>query len=78
MNGIDQNNVNELVKHYDIDGDGVISIAEFSQMLMSRNSVDKSEWITVDYLTSGKSNKVNNKDDTASMFTSSRNNSSVN
>ena len=52
LNGIDPSKVLELVKHYDIDGDGQISFSEFSELLLSRNSNDKNDWITVDHLIS--------------------------
>mmetsp|Transcript_3035 Transcript_3035/g.4634 ORF Transcript_3035/g.4634 Transcript_3035/m.4634 type:complete len:1138 (-) Transcript_3035:82-3495(-) len=51
LNGIDRNLIVELVQHYDVDQDGVISIDEFSEFLLSRNSEDKSKWLTVDHLT---------------------------
>ena len=43
--------VQELVSIYDVDNDGEISIAEFKQLLMSRNSPNKNNWLTVDVLT---------------------------
>eukprot|EP01041_Mallomonas_annulata_P009524 gene9524-19804_t len=52
LNGVNPEIVNELVKHYDIDGDGLISVSEFAQFLSSRNKQDQSEWITIDHLVS--------------------------
>ena len=53
--------VQELAKIYDVDNDGEISIAEFKQLLMSRNSPNKNNWLTVDVLTASddKKNVVN-------------------
>lgn len=52
VNGVDPNLVSELVKNYDVDQDGVVSIDEFSQFLLSRESADPSKWLSVDHLTS--------------------------
>jgi hypothetical protein len=54
LNGVSRNQVAELVQRYDVDQDGTISIDEFSAFLMSRNSEDRSQWLTVDHLTSPK------------------------
>jgi WD40 repeat protein len=51
LNGVDRRQVAELVQCYDIDGDGSISLAEFSRFLLSRNSPNKEDWISVDQLT---------------------------
>lgn len=55
-NGVNYNLINELVKCYDVDQDGVISLEEFSRFLLSRNSSNPSDWITVDHLTSNNQN----------------------
>lgn len=52
LNGVDPNLIKELVMRYDVDGDGVISLAEFQQLLLSRSSPDPNQWITVEHLTS--------------------------
>jgi hypothetical protein len=52
LNGVSMDQVQELVSHYDVDGDGVISLAEFTQFLISRNSANKHDWLTVDHLAS--------------------------
>lgn len=51
LNGVDRLQVADLVRCYDIDGDGSISLAEFSRFLLSRNSPNKDDWVSVDQLT---------------------------
>lgn len=51
-NGVEKGLIDELVRHYDVDQDGVISLEEFSKFLLSRNSSNPKDWITVDHLTS--------------------------
>lgn len=48
--------VQALVQRYDVDGDGEISISEFKKLLMSRNSANKRDWLTVDKLSSSSKN----------------------
>lgn len=55
LNGVDKRRVVELVQRYDVDGDGHISLDEFSGFLMSRNSADQSEWMRVDHLVAPRS-----------------------
>ena len=50
LNGVNRSQVSELVSHYDVDGDGKISLDEFTSFLISRSSEDKSSWQTVDSL----------------------------
>jgi hypothetical protein len=50
LNGVDKHLVDELVQRYDVDGDGHISLEEFSGFLMSRNDEDPSKWMRVDHL----------------------------
>lgn len=51
LNGVDRRDVSELVSRYDIDGDGSISLVEFSRFLLSRNSPNKDDWVSIDQLT---------------------------
>jgi EF-hand domain pair len=51
LNGIDPDLIKELVLRYDVDGDGVISLDEFQQLLLSRGSPNSADWITVEHLT---------------------------
>ena len=39
--------VDELVSIYDVDGNGNISLAEFTNFLLSRTAKDPNEWLTV-------------------------------
>ena len=48
LNGVDIRLVEELVKCYDVDGDGTINLDEFTKFLISRTSPDKEKWLTVD------------------------------
>ena len=50
LNGVDRSVVAELAQCYDVDGDGSISLVEFSRFLLSRNSPNKDDWITIDHL----------------------------
>jgi hypothetical protein len=50
LNGVDRADVLRLVQRYDVDGDGSISLEEFSAFLISRTNPNKSEWLTVDSL----------------------------
>ena len=50
LNGVDKRQVVELVQRYDVDGDGHISLEEFSSFLLSRNDEDESKWMRVDHL----------------------------
>lgn len=47
VQGVDPKQIVELVRHYDVDGDGEISLSEFSQFIMSRNSNNKDDWLSV-------------------------------
>ena len=48
LNGVDRARVLELVQRYDVDGDGTISLDEFTAFLVSRASPNKDDWLTVD------------------------------
>ena len=50
LNGVERNQVQELVSHYDVDGDGSISLEEFTSFLISRSSPNPNDWLTVDTL----------------------------
>ncbi len=50
LNGVQRNQVQELVSHYDVDGDGSISLEEFTSFLISRSSPNPNDWLTVDTL----------------------------
>ena len=50
--GVPVHQVSELAQRYDVDGDGQISLDEFTQLLMSRSSPNRDDWLTIDYLTS--------------------------
>jgi hypothetical protein len=52
INGVDPNLIQELVRQYDVDQDGAINLDEFCQFILSRNSSNPSDWITVNHLTS--------------------------
>ena len=58
LNGVSLDQVRQLVSYYDVDGDGLISLSEFTQFLISRSSENKNEWLTVDNLITN-----NNKND---------------
>lgn len=60
VQGVSQQQIIELVQNYDVDGDGNISLAEFTQFLLSRNSQDKNEWLSVDKLIKQKSSMYDN------------------
>lgn len=47
LNGVDRSQVAELVRRYDVDQDGTISIEEFCEFLVSRNSLSKDKWLNV-------------------------------
>lgn len=51
INGVDDKQVVELVRRYDIDGDGQISLPELTRMLVSRSSADKRDWLNLADLT---------------------------
>jgi hypothetical protein len=57
LNGITPAQVQQLVQRYDVDGDGEISLDEFCAFLLSRNAVDKDDWLTVDHLTTNRKDK---------------------
>lgn len=48
LNGVERSRVAELVQRYDVDGDGRISLDEFTSFLISRASPNRDEWLTVD------------------------------
>lgn len=50
LNGVDRSRVASLVQCYDVDGDGSISIEEFTTFLLTRNNLNRDEWMTVDKL----------------------------
>eukprot|EP00605_Chrysophyceae_sp_TOSAG23-4_P002101 GSChrysophyteH1.ASY1.ANO1.2327.1 assembled CDS len=50
LNGVEYSRVIELVQHYDVDGDGSISLEEFTSFLISRTHEDKGSWQTVETL----------------------------
>ena len=58
LNGVEESAVIELVKKYDVDGDGNISLAEFTQFLLSRNATNPEEWLTVDTISGGRANAL--------------------
>jgi len=60
VQGVDPKQVVELVRHYDVDGDGEISLEEFSQFIMSRNSNNKGDWLSVDQLMKTSNKKTSN------------------
>jgi hypothetical protein len=67
LNGVKKEHVAELVRRYDVDHDGTISIEEFCQFLISRNAVAKDEWLSVNDKSSkstplkNNSNTINNE-----------------
>lgn len=69
-NGVDMSLVLQLVQHYDVDGDGQISLEEFTSFLLSRNSLDKKDWITVDNIISTRK-KVSDRPTSSSSSSSS-------
>jgi hypothetical protein len=52
INGVDPTLIQELVRQYDVDQDGTINLDEFCHFILSRNSSNPSEWMTVNHLTS--------------------------
>ena len=66
LNAIDRQRVAELVQHYDVDNDGLISIVEFTSFLLSRQSADKKEWLTIDHLQQNKGENKSDKENPAS------------
>lgn len=51
LNGVEAQLIQELVRQYDVDQDGVISLDEFCNFILSRNHLNPAEWITVNHLT---------------------------
>ena len=66
VNGVDKELVKELVSNYDIDGNGNISLDEFTHFLLSRTG-PRDDWITVAHLRQHKSatNKLRSFEDSS-------------
>lgn len=61
VNGVDPTRIHELVTYYDADGDGEISVKEFSSYIMTRSAVNPDDWITVDKLIENRGNSRTNE-----------------
>ena len=60
------------MQRYDVDGDGHISLEEFSGFLMSRNSEDSSTWQRVDHLAAPQTPHSRNSNSNSNSSQSSR------
>lgn len=47
VNGVERELIDELVSIYDVDGNGNISLEEFTNFLLSRTAKDPNDWLTV-------------------------------
>ncbi len=59
--GVDSTLIDELVEKYDVDNDGNINIEEFSKFILSRYSVNKDDYLTIDDLCKSSTNSASNK-----------------
>ena len=58
--GVDSTLIDELVEKYDVDNDGNINIEEFSKFIMSRYSVNKDDYLTINDLCKSSVNSASN------------------
>jgi WD40 repeat protein len=58
--GVDSTLIDELVEKYDIDNDGNINIEEFSKFILSRYSVNKDDYLTIEDLHKSSFNSASN------------------